>query len=286
MTDEEIVKLIESGAVSGIPATLRALQKARLGCLTPHEVVDRLASEPLLPFDEGRLLTTRLAEEKLSPEDLDRLRNLVTRLEQLGEGRSRRTGSIYTLLRGVLKLLPREERVPRCLAYLEANRWQQRAMACGVLRDEELAGDEVAAICRAISGKPHRLLVELAARHSGRLSTTDALEIVLPRLDNEYWRSRVVEELLPRPDVEISRMVTDWPLAILWAAGRHRWRVYLPLLTGVLPALEKDWKQLPIVVWALGRLGAARELDELERNMRASQEWRAYHETMKTGAQT
>ena len=39
-----------------------------------------------------------------------------------------------------------------------------------------------------------------------------------------------------------------------------------------------DWKRLPIVTWALGRLGAARELDDLERNMRNTPDWRAYRE--------
>jgi hypothetical protein len=146
------------------------------------------------------------------------------------------------------------------------------------LRDEELDESEVAALCRTIPGKPNRLLVELAARHSGRLSAADALEIVLPRLDNEYWQSRVVEKLLPRPEVEISKVATEWPLAVLWALGRNRWTAYLPLVTGLLPGLEKDWKGLPIVTWALGRLRAARELDDLERNMRSTPDWRAYSE--------
>jgi hypothetical protein len=278
MAGAAIRNLVESGAATGIPATLRALLKARIWCLAPHQVIDRLVADPLVPYEERRLLTARLAEEKLSPQDLNRLQDLVGRLEQLGQGRGRPTGSVYSTLRDILQFLPREERVSRCLAYLQSNRWQQRAMACRVLRDEELDESEVAALCRTIPGKPNRLLVELAARHSGRLSAADALEVVLPRLDNEYWQSRVVEKLLPRPEVEISRVATEWPLAVLWALGRNRWTAYLPLVTGILPGLEKDWKRLPIVTWALGRLGAARELDDLERNMRNTPDWRAYSE--------
>ena len=85
MAGAAIRNLVESGAATGIPATLRALLKARIWCLAPHQVIDRLVADPLMPYDERRLLTARLAEEKLSPEDLNRLQNLVGRLEQLGQ---------------------------------------------------------------------------------------------------------------------------------------------------------------------------------------------------------
>lgn len=284
MIDDDLLQLSLSGAIGGISDTLRALEKARIACRVPHDVVDRLVSDPLPSWDEARLLTARLAEQDLSPDDLDRLRVRAVRLEQLGAEPGRHRGPLYTLLRRFLELLPREDRVPRLLSYLNSPRPQQRAMACGALRDESLTREEVAAICSAVRTGQDGLTLVLAARHATRLSTENAIDLVLPRLDSAYWRSRVVEELLPRDDVDVAALARAWPLPVLWASARRQWRQYLPVVASMLPTVEEDWHTLPIVAWALGKLGAARELEELDRRMRSRREWKIYHEFISSAA--
>ena len=157
-------------------------------------------------------------------------------------------------------------------------------MACGALRDESLTREEVAAICSAVRTGQDGLTLVLAARHATRLSTENAIDLVLPRLDSAYWRSRVVEELLPRDDVDVAALARAWPLPVLWASARRQWRQYLPVVASMLPTVEEDWHTLPIVAWALGKLGAARELEELDRRMRSRREWKIYHEFISSAA--
>jgi hypothetical protein len=53
---DDVIQLAESGAITGMSDTLRALEKARIACLA-HAVVDRLAADPLVSWEEARLLT-------------------------------------------------------------------------------------------------------------------------------------------------------------------------------------------------------------------------------------
>jgi hypothetical protein len=179
-------------------------------------------------------------------------------------------------LRDVLELLDRGDRVPRCITYLSSRHWQQRAMACRILRAEDLSEEEAGDICKAIAAHPNRLVVELAARNAGNLSSTDCIDIVLPRLENDYWQSRVIEKLLERPDGERASLIRRWPMAALWAIARNRRTDLLPDIVSHLPILERDWRRLPLVAWALGRLAATEELEALDRLMRSTPEWKAY----------
>ena len=54
---DDVIQLAESGAITGMSDTLRALEKARIACLALHAVVDRLAADPLVSWEEARLLT-------------------------------------------------------------------------------------------------------------------------------------------------------------------------------------------------------------------------------------
>jgi hypothetical protein len=53
----------------------------------------------------------------------------------------------------------------------------------------------------------------------------------------------------------------------------------------MLPTAEEDWHTLPIVAWALGKLGAASELEELDRRMRSRPEWKLYHDILSSPAE-
>ncbi len=229
-----------------------------------------------LPYDQRRLLIGRLDGEGLSPENVQRLIDLVEHLEQLAGRPGRAPGPVVGALRDVLQLLGREDRVPRYLAYLQSHRWQQRAMACRSLRDEGLSADEAGEVCQAALRNPNRLIVELAARNVEQLSTADCVETVLPRLESEYWQSRVVEKLLVRPGVDLPLLAEQWPIGTLWAIARNRRSDLLPHVVDRVPDLERDWKRLPIVAWALGRTGASSELDALLQRMQARREWAIY----------
>ena len=60
---------------------------------------------------------------------------------------------------------------------------------------------------------------------------------------------------------------------MLWAVARRRRVDRLPSLTHCLPALEAEWRLLPIVTWALGRLGASAKFEILEHRLRSTPEW-------------
>jgi hypothetical protein len=272
----EILHLIDSGAMGSISRTIRALRKARSWCERPTAAVTALEEQPLMPYDERRLYIDRVRDEALVQRELDRLRALVDQLEVFGLAPGRARGPIFAAIGDVLGLLERTDRVPRCLGYLRLRRWQARAMACRLLRDEDLSSEEVQTVCEAIEILPQRMTVELAARNADCLTNSAALEIVLPRLETEYWQSRVIEELLGRPEVDLAAVSQRWPMGTLWSIARARRVDLLHLVAPRLPLLEAEWRTLPIVTWALGRLAANVDLDDLEQRLRSRPEWAEY----------
>ena len=272
----DVLHLIDSGASHSISSTLRALHKARLWCEPVATVLDEFVARPLLPYDERRLVFGRLREEELSADDVARLRSVVDALEEAGLRPGRSHGSVFSTIGDILALLDRSDRVPRCLRYLSLRKWQPRAMASRLLRNEDLTVSEASEVVAAISVMPQKLTMELAARNAQRLTVHECLEVVLPLLDSEYWQSRIIERLLARDEVALEELAERWPMATLWAIARNRWPDRLPGLLGHLPALEANWRLLPIVTWALGRLGASGELDALENALRARPEMATY----------
>lgn len=263
---------------SAIRSGLRALVKARIRCLSGDEVLSRLEANPLVLRGERALLFMKLHEIELTAHQLNRLRCLLTRLEADDDAARSRSGQRITgLIREILKLLPADERVQRCLPHLVHRTSHRRSMACGILRYQELAESDVTAVCFAAKEQGDLLLLQLVARKAGMARVDHLLDSILPRLEEPYWQSRVVEAILDRASNDIlADVAATYPIAYLWAIARrgaeHRLSVVLPHLR------ELPWRWLPIAAWALGRLGAGSELDALESRLRQSSEWAQFIE--------
>src|SRR5438876_5320125 len=118
-------------AIRGLGDTVKAVKRARARLRSIDEVLDTLEQEPLIPYDERRLLLLPLQETTLTPAQVQRLQVLVDAWGGRAELSGGRNGDrLYGLMRSVLELLPRESRVKRCIAYVSHHHVHRRLIAC------------------------------------------------------------------------------------------------------------------------------------------------------------
>lgn len=274
------ITLEEIAALSALGQTVRALAKARARCLSVEDILDRLAAEPFVPYEERRLLFLSLEESAMAADHVQRLEVLTMDWERLATAKGGRSGArVHGLIKSALRLVRRDYRVWKCLEFLDHADLRRRQIACGLLRTEELTSAEGTAVCLAAERRPDLLTVQLAARHAKALAPADATRVLLPRLNEPYWQARVIEGIVDRmTDAELQAVAADYPMGFLWAAARLRQTRLFRMVEDRLPALQETVEWLPIIAWALGRLQRSVELDKLIMQMQRHPLWARFVE--------
>jgi hypothetical protein len=278
--DGPSITLEEIAALSALGQTVRALEKARARCLSVEDILDRLAAEPLVPYEERKLLFLSLEENGMTADQVQRLEVLIEDWGSLVAPKDRGSGArVHGLIKSGLKLARRDYRVSKCLEFLDHPDFRGRQVACGLLRTEELSGAEATAVCLAAERRPDLLTVQLAARHAGAVGPNDAIRVFLPRLHDPYWQARVIEAIVDRmSDRELRSVAAIYPMGFLWAAARLRQPRLFPMVADRLPALEENVEMFPIIAWALGRLQRRVDLDNLVVLMQRHPLWAKFSE--------
>ena len=275
----ESMTMEEVGGLVAIGNATRALDKARARCLTVDAVLDRLAREPLVPYQERRLLFLPLQEAQIAPGQIERLKALIEEWIPLSEASGGRKGDrVYGLIRSTLEIMPRDYRV-KSIEFLDHRHVHRRQIASGLLRSEDLNGPEATAVCLAAERRPDILTIQLASRHARMIHADDAIRVLLPRLEEPYWQARVIEAIVATTsEAALQIVASTYPMGFLWAAARLQRRDLFARVEDRLPDLERNLTWLPIIAWALGRLRLEVELDDLEARMRRHPLWSTYTE--------
>ena len=92
---------------------------------------------------------------------------------------------------------------------------------------------------------------------------------------NRHWRGRVLECLLTYDRGAASRRAEEMPWEFTYAVGRSGQPLFLPAIRKLLKSHKRDVDFVPIYIWALGKMGAAKEIDVLDRFVRRSTASRA-----------
>lgn len=87
--------------------------------------------------------------------------------------------------------------------------------------------------------------------------------------DKQYLLARVLELLVNEDLPQALELAPQLPIAFAWGAGRARCREALPMVLRILEERRHDYENLSMLVWALGRLGATTELQELAKEFNA-----------------
>lgn len=109
-------------------------------------------------------------------------------------------------------------------------------------------------------------LLELIARNPDLVAASDEWYL-LEKIDEIYWRMRVVEGLLQVAPERALALGNRYPIEVVHAIGRLEARERLPFIRELFLKSRDNPHFLSIYAWALGRIGDETHLREVREAM-------------------
>lgn len=240
----------------------RAIQYARLRCLSADEIIDRIAR--LDEGDDANDYVRRLSEAKLADPELMRLVDAMDSLARRSENAPSRVKTKFdrTLLR-LVRLLPSDLGNRFAERFVDHRRKARRQWAYSALRAKQISPSIALKLLEVFKETGDQEALQLIARNPERVPEIGA-DILLENLDDEYWRARVVEALLVYDRQSALSLSHRYPFEFAHAAGRVEDTSLLGPLTELLDDNRDDLKFLSIYAYALGKLRGKDQLQSLE----------------------
>ncbi len=88
---------------------------------------------------------------------------------------------------------------------------------------------------------------------------------ILKKTDEEYWKARLIENLIINQQEEVSKIYTIYPFEFVHAVGRIGNKKYTSMIKELFEKNKNDLEFLSIYAYTLGKLGAKNGLDNLSK---------------------
>ncbi len=229
------------------------LSLAETRCLSWPEIRPRLRS--IWQDPQGEQLILRVQEMSLSEEEsvelCDEIRHLSVIADQL-HGRDR-----STVDRRVLRLarcLPPSLLHELAMSELEHHRKLRRVGAYKALRDVGVTADIAPQLTVRYRETHDQELLTLIARWPDAVRAVD-VEWLVTELDEQYWRTRVIEALIRTGDQRANRFVLSHPHEFVHAVGRAHAMEYSNTILDLVTLHPQNVDLLSITAWTFGILG-------------------------------
>lgn len=214
-------------------------------CEAAGEVVYRACSEP---FSHNQMLALAESARRLA----DAIDDLPSSLKAKSDRAVKR----------ILSRMSAEIASPIVVPWLDHDRKLRREIAYRVLRDTGLSAEFGPRLLDIFGRSGDQECLKLLARNPAALAAVN-FQTVLEKIEEEYWRMRVVQSvLLIEPERGRSLSARN-PHEFVWAVGRLKDASLLPDLRRLLEVHASDLNFISIYAWCLGQLGATEDLAEL-----------------------
>ena len=240
----------------------RTVRYAKLRCLSPTEIFDRIAGLDLDP--EVTDYVYRISELRLTSSNLEHLLGAMKNLANRSESSSSKVrAKIDRILLRLVRLLPTDIGNNFAEPFVDHRLKPRRRRAYSSLRQKPIS--KIIAVKLANVFKQHgdQDALKLIARNPKRVTDVGG-EFLLANINEEYWRARVVEALLDYDRPTALLIAKRYPFEFAHAVGRSGDDSLVSYLTDLFPANQDDMEFISIYAFALGKLGAIAELESLE----------------------
>lgn len=249
-------------AHSNIVSARRTLALAKVRCIPFNEKLRRLKmglEEQF--FDE---LAFAVGESNRSARQNLQLASIAAKLaKKADELRSGERAQLDRRVAKLLRVLPTHLARPIVMKYLSDQLKQRRLIGLKCITTEGIDVDFVQflwgrfcetgdnALLKVILGKP----IQLSELNPSKLVDSFA---------EDYWKMRVIEATLKADTGRGAAFATSHPRLFIWACGRLRNRQMTSAIVDCLSTASDQVELIDITAWALGKLGAAKDLVRLE----------------------
>ena len=240
----------------------RTVRYAKLRCLSPTEIFDRIAGLDLDP--EVTDYVYRISELRLTGSNLEHLLGAMKNLANRSESSSSKVrAKIDRILLRLVRLLPSDIGNNFAEPFVDHRLKSRRRWAYSSLRQKPIS--KIIAVKLANVFKQHgdQDALKLIARNPKRVTDVGG-EFLLANINEEYWRARVVEALLDYDRPTALLIAKRYPFEFAHAVGSSGDDSLVSYLTDLFPANQDDMEFISIYAFALGKLGAIAELEALE----------------------
>jgi hypothetical protein len=166
-------------------------------------------------------------------------------------------------LKRLLRQLSAEAAVRVAGDFIEHPRKSRRQLAFDVFARTGITPELTERLVSRYHANKEQECLELLARFPIALSSLTP-SFLLRELESEYWRARVIQNLLAQGAHEFQRIPEEYPHEFVHAVGRARSRIHLKTMLKVFPDNSRNLDFLGIFAWALGELRCAKHLTLVE----------------------
>jgi hypothetical protein len=249
-------------AQSSIVAARKTLALAKTRCLPFKEKLRRLKrglNEEF--FDE---LAFAVAESERSARQNAKLASVVADLAK--KSNHLRTSERARLDRRVgklLRVLPSDLARPIVVSLLSDPLKRRRQIALKCIRSEEMDDHLVQFLWNRFRETDDNILLKVILSRPIPLALLDP-HTLIHSFDDDYWKMRVIEATLKTDISRHTEFASLYPLPFIWACGRLGNRRMISDVFDCLSNAHDKAGLIDITAWALGKLGATAELEDLE----------------------
>lgn len=263
-------RLAELKSELALNEVLRTIDYARLRCLSFDEILDRLSKSG--EGDSSVQYIACLSEMTLTESNCDALLSFMNSMANRAEiSTSRNKSRIDSMLRQLLRLLPAEFASRFAEPFAEHKRKGPRQWVYLSLRHVPISSQLASRLANAFVTTGDQAALELIARNPQRVVESNPL-FLLSNLKEEYWRARVLEALITYDRSQAIVLAPKYPVEFAHAVGRSRDKSMLDLLVSLYQQNSNSLEFLGIYAYALGKVGADKELQLLSKSVAARAE--------------
>jgi hypothetical protein len=246
---------------------LRTIEYARLRCLSFDEILDCLSKAG--EGDSSVQYIARLSEMTLTESDCEALLSFMNSMaNRADKSASRYKARIDSMLRQLLRLLPAEFASRFAEPFAEHKRKGPRQWVYLALRHVPISSQLASRLANAFLTTGDQAALELIARNPQHVAESNP-PFLLSNLKEEYWRARVLEALITYDRPQAIALAPQYPVEFAHAVGRSHDKSMLDLLVSLYQQNSNNLEFLGIYAYALGKIGADRELQLLSKSVAA-----------------
>ncbi len=184
-------------------------------------------------------------------------------------------------------LLPEEEQLAYASDFVLHTRRSRRVTGYKIIRRHPAHGLKQALVDCYRSYGDREALLALLANGEDICDVSENLEATIESLGARYYQALALEHVLARDEQLAFSFATKFPMAFIWAGARQRNKAVIPMVVQRLQSRLQEVEsattidrgsiaaaiEIPILVWAVGRVGARDYLADLTNKYEITLPW-------------
>ena len=233
--------------------------------MTRDQLIDRVRR--LWEYDDASAILKRIEELDWPREHAEVLAEAVGELATGGDSlKSKDKPRVDRALLRLVRVLPEEVTSGMLFEFVQHPRQPRRKIAWRALKDGPLSKSDAEKLLARAEEIGDSSLAVIVARREDLAAQFDP-DRLLALMPDDYWRMRVLEVAVPSHPDCAPAWRDSHPREFLHAVGRIGNPEYLSLIRPLLQTHMEDLDFVSFYIWALGKLGAETDIDELEREL-------------------